>query len=369
MWSRSRLTASSGSCSASRPVEIESPSIAPEFETLVVTDGWLRCSHGRARVMLERDVLPAFLAQPALVSGQGQRRGHRQARRHHSAPGGELGLALALIEAKAGRDSGQYLMPLAINWTRFDRARHDPNALAAVRRGRARARCWMPPPMPRSSRCCSPRCAPPAPSRPMAAAGIFPAADFAQTELPAIEDVRAVNTEQSNTTVLVGSDYVVKLFRRLEPGINPEIEVGRFLTEMAGFANMPPLLGTVELVDGDARSAVAVVHRFIENQGDAWSVTSAYLDRYVEEQRLLTGEAADESDEQATYLLRMRQVGRRVAEMQIALASRDDVPDFSPSRSRPPTSATGPRSCCAGRNALSTSSRATGPMRSPRTRR
>src|SRR5260370_33914774 len=58
-------------------------------------------------------------------------------------------------------------------------------------------------------------------------------------------------------------------------------------------------------------------------------VTNAYLDRNVEEQRLLTGEAA-ESDEQATYLLRMRQVGRRVAEMQLALASRDDVPDFKP---------------------------------------
>ncbi len=75
---------------------------------------------------------------------------------------------------------------------------------------------------------------------------------------------------------------------------------------------------------------MAVVHRFIENQGDAWSVTNAYLDRYVEEQRLLTGDAATESDEQATYLLRMRQVGRRVAEMQLALASRDDVPGFKP---------------------------------------
>jgi len=123
---------------------------------------------------------------------------------------------------------------------------------------------------------------------------------------------------------------VVKLFRRIEPGINPEIEVGRFLTEMAGFANMPPLLGAVEMADGQSRSAVAVIHRFVENQGDAWSLTNAYLDRYVEEQRLLTGEAATDSDEQAAYLVRARQVGRRVAEMQLALASRDDVPDFKP---------------------------------------
>jgi maltose alpha-D-glucosyltransferase/alpha-amylase len=145
-----------------------------------------------------------------------------------------------------------------------------------------------------------------------------------------VENVRAVDTEQSNTSVLVGTDCVVKLFRRLEGGINPEIEVGRFLTETVGFANTPPLLGTVEWVDAETRSAVCVVHQFIENQGDAWSVTNAYLDRYVEDQRLLTTEPTEETDEQAAYLNRIRQIGHRVADMQIALASRDDIPEFAP---------------------------------------
>src|SRR5262249_41218136 len=62
----------------------------------------------------------------------------------------------------------------------------------------------------------------------------------------------------------------------------------------------------------------------------AGSVTNAYLDRFVEEQRLLTAEVAEDSDEQAAYALRMHQVGRRVAELQLALASRDDVSDFAP---------------------------------------
>ena len=146
----------------------------------------------------------------------------------------------------------------------------------------------------------------------------------------AIHNVRAVDTEQSNTTVLVGSEYVIKLFRRLEPGINPEIEVGRFLTETAAFPHAPGLLGSVELEAGtEARSAVAVVHQFVENQGDAWTVTNAYLYRFVEEQRLLTAEVAEDSDEQAAYALRMHQVGRRVAELQAALASRDDLPEFA----------------------------------------
>jgi maltose alpha-D-glucosyltransferase/alpha-amylase len=311
--------------------EIESPSIAPEFETLVVTEGWRSLSHGRTRLILERDVLPAFLASRRWFPAKDSASVTAKLAATIPLGAGELGLALALIETKSRRESGQYLMPLAINWTRFDRARNDPNALAAVRRG------------PREGTLLDATADPAFISALIAKvrAGntietegwrleFSPVGDFSQSDLPAIEDVRAVSTEQSNTTVLVGHHYVVKLFRRIEPGINPEIEVGRFLTETAGFANMPPLLGAVEMADGRSRSAVAVIHRFIENQGDAWSVTNAYLDRYVEEQRLLTGEAATESDEQATYLLRMRQVGRRVAEMQLALASRDDVPDFKP---------------------------------------
>ena len=67
--------------------------------------------------------------------------------------------------------------------------------------------------------------------------------------------IRAVETEQSNSTALVDSDYVVKLYRKLESGINPEIEMGRFLTEVAGFANTPALLGSVELVEGETHEA------------------------------------------------------------------------------------------------------------------
>ena len=151
--------------------------------------------------------------------------------------------------------------------------------------------------------------------------------------------IRAVETEQSNSTALVDNDYVVKIYRKLEPGINPEIEVGRFLTEVAGFANTPALLGSVELVEGDKTSAIAVVHAFVQNQGDAWTVTSAYLDRFVEEQRLLpASEHPGESEEQVPYLRYMSQTGRRVAEMHLALAGSDESGRFhagaDPARAR-----------------------------------
>ncbi len=282
-------------------------------------------------MILERDVLPAFLASRRWFPAKDSAAVTAKLAATIPLTGSELGVALALIETKGRRETGHYLMPLAIKWTRFDSARNDPNALAAVRRGPREGTLLD---ATADAAFISTLLAKVRTASTLAGEGckleFFPVGQFAGCDPPVIEDVRAVNTEQSNTTVLVGSDYVVKLFRRIEPGINPEIEVGRFLTEFAGFTNMPPLLGTVEMVEGATRSAVAVIHRFIQNQGDAWSMTNAYLDRYVEEQRLLTGDAATESDEQATYLLRMRQVGRRVAEMQLALASRDDVPDFKP---------------------------------------
>jgi maltose alpha-D-glucosyltransferase/alpha-amylase len=150
------------------------------------------------------------------------------------------------------------------------------------------------------------------------------------------EHIRAVETEQSNSTALVDNDYVVKIYRKLESGINPELEIGRFLTEVAGFVNTPALLGSVELVEGSSRSAVGIVHAFVQNQGDAWIVTSAYLDRFVEEQRLLaSSQHPGESEEQVPYLRYMSQTGRRVAEMHLALAGSNEFADFTPEPTRP----------------------------------
>ena len=122
--------------------------------------------------------------------------------------------------------------------------------------------------------------------------------------------IRAVETEQSNSTALVDEDYVVKIYRKLEPGINPEIEMGRFLTEVAGFANTPALLGSVELVEGEQRQRDRHRPRVCQNQGDAWTVTAAYLDRFVEEQRLLAP-ASDVRRKRRTGLLSALHVADR----------------------------------------------------------
>jgi maltose alpha-D-glucosyltransferase/alpha-amylase len=307
---------------------IEAPRIWAEFETLVVTDGWRSLLRSRSKSILERDVLPAFLASRRWYANRG-----RLATTHiaGAVPIVAADLGVALLEVKDKRETANYLLPLTIKWTRFDPERQNPSALAAVRQGPREGTLLDATADPsfislllenlRAARTTE------ADHRRIEFA---PTARFPKDGPLAIQDVRAVDTEQSNTTVLVGTDYVVKLFRRLEPGLNPEIEVGHFLTEAVAFSHAPPLLGTVELEENGTRSAVAVVHGFVQNQGDAWTVTNAYLDRFVEEQRLLTAEAAGHSDEQTAYLQRMDLIGRRVAELQRALASRDDIVAFAP---------------------------------------
>ncbi len=314
------------------------PSVVPEFETLVVPLGATWVSLARTRGVFERDVLPGHLArtrwypersvkaiQPTLIS---------------AIPFCDIGDNRPWLAFFATTQRGvftRYVLPMQIEWMRFDRERYNPRALAAVRQG-AREGTLLD----------------------VATDAIFialllrnlresltveengvrlefrPTSKFSDRPVKPPDHVRAVETEQSNSTALVDNTYVVKVYRKLESGINPEIEVGRFLTEVAGFANAPALLGSVSLVEGDSSSAIAVVHAFVENQGDAWTVTSAYLDRFVEEQRLLaTSEHPGKSEEQIPYLRYMSQTGRRVAEMHLALAGTSEFADFAPEPVRP----------------------------------
>jgi maltose alpha-D-glucosyltransferase/alpha-amylase len=314
------------------------PTVVPEFETLVVPLGATWVSLARTRSVFERDVLPGHLARtrwypersaeairPSLTS---------------AIPFCDIGDNrpwLAFFEATQRGTTARYVLPMQIEWVRFDRERYNPRAFAAVRQG-AREGTLLD----------------------VATDPIFialllrnlrqaltveegglrlefrPTSKFSDRPIKTPEHIRAVETEQSNSTALVDSDYVVKIYRKLETGTNPEIEIGRFLTEVAGFANTPALLGSVELAEGETRAAVAIVHAFVENQGEAWTVTSAYLDRFVDEQRLLAGsEHPGEYEEQVPYLRYMSQIGRRVAEMHLALAGSDEFADFAPEPTRP----------------------------------
>ncbi|HTQ79521.1 MAG TPA: putative maltokinase, partial [Thermoanaerobaculia bacterium] len=153
--------------------------------------------------------------------------------------------------------------------------------------------------------------------------------------------------ERSNTTVLFGDRFVLKLFRRLDPGENPELEIGRFLTEEAGFAHTPPIAGALELRrEREEPFTLAILQGYVPNEGDALAFTLDALGRFIE-RSLAEGEALsppagsllDLAERElpdavrahlGMYLPAIELLGERTAELHLALASRPDRSGFEP---------------------------------------
>ncbi|MGH8473175.1 MAG: putative maltokinase, partial [Gammaproteobacteria bacterium] len=134
-----------------------------------------------------------------------------------------------------------------------------------------------------------------------------------------------------NTTIILGDHLFLKGYRRLRPGLNPEIEVGRFLTDVSPFPSIAPLLGTLvfEARDG-ARLALAMVQAYRANQGDAWIYSVGYLRRFLEDTLTNPPQEVQPAELHAVYLMLMRTLGLRTAELHRALAQRNADPAFDP---------------------------------------
>ena len=113
----------------------------------------------------------------------------------------------------------------------------------------------------------------------------IPSRAFRRTVGPAVASLQpaALRAEQSNTSIRYGDRLVLKLFRRLEEGTNPDLEIGRFLTERTSFGHIPPLAGHMELRRGKrAPITMAVLQGWVPNEGDAWNYTLDQLKVYLE---------------------------------------------------------------------------------------
>ena len=82
---------------------------------------------------------------------------------------------------------------------------------------------------------------------------------------------RTGSAEQSNTSIIFGNALILKLFRRLQAGENPDVEIGRFLTETAGFAHIAPFLGEISIrTSSGERTTIAMLQGLVKNEGDGW---------------------------------------------------------------------------------------------------
>jgi maltose alpha-D-glucosyltransferase/alpha-amylase len=164
------------------------------------------------------------------------------------------------------------------------------------------------------------------------------------------EAITLLSAEQSNTSVIFGERVILKLFRRLQEGINPDFEIGRFLTGRR-FDALPPVAGALELrCAGQEPATVAILQGYVRNQGDAWQVALNHLSRYFEgilempEPEEPEWPAADlmaaagndlpeAMGKQLNYFIdSVRLLAQRTAEMHALLASDPRDPAFSPER-------------------------------------
>jgi maltose alpha-D-glucosyltransferase/alpha-amylase len=338
-----------------RKTEPAETSVVAEFPPLYVNAGWESVLDGRNRERLETVDLPEYLPKQRWFAGKS-----RQIEATKIVDSTELGAstaALALVEVQF--DSGlpeTYQLCLAMTWGEVgdELRRAAPNAgIAAILSNRVNG---------------------------LLHDGVFDdktcAALFAlienagkleahsghiqgvpgkafrdilgSAELPL--QVRRGSADQSNTSILFGDRFILKLFRRLEAGLNPDGEIGRYLTEKTRFDAIPAFAGMIEYVPTAGREPItlAMLQGLVANEGDGWKWTVEELDRYYETCAAVAfpENAASElgdplvlserptsplaRDHVGIYLDSAAVLGRRTAELHLALASSTDDPAFAP---------------------------------------
>ncbi len=159
-----------------------------------------------------------------------------------------------------------------------------------------------------------------------------------------------LKAEQSNSSVIYGDRMILKLFRRVDEGINPDLEIGRYLAEKASFPHTPPLAGFLQYERARrTQVTLAVLHRFVQNRGDAWSYTLDSLGHFFERVMARSSGAGEVpspprdplraaggeipkgvSELVGEYILSARQLGERTAEFHLAMAGNLEDPNFTP---------------------------------------
>jgi len=153
--------------------------------------------------------------------------------------------------------------------------------------------------------------------------------ELAQADLEALK-MRSLGARTTNSSVILGDHWFLKIYRRLRAGINPEAEIGRFLTDVAHFPNVVPVAGTLEYVGADGRYTLALLQAHVDNQGDGWNFTQNYLGHFFEQRPTNAAGLPPAAELHTGYLALVRRLGQRIAELHRALAMKTGDPAFDP---------------------------------------
>ena len=319
--------------------------------------GWESLLEGEVRDSLERESLPEFLEKQRWFAGKA--RGLTSARIVESAhpQGFPEGTLLILVEARyRSGDSETYFLPIRLaGGSEAERcAREAPGRVIATLAGL------------RGDRLLYDGMADPEVCHALldaiAEERVMPARSgqvravrtpqFSRARGPSgtpLEVIRG-KAEQSNTAVMFDHRLILKVFRRVEPGINPDLEIGRFLGERTHFDRVPKVAGALEYHPRKSEpTALAILQELVPNQGNGWEHALRELMGYFERagRRPAVGslgvdvrrsyiDLADQEPPAAVkdlvgpYWNAAAQLGRRTAELHRALAGEPKDPAFAP---------------------------------------
>ena len=317
---------------------VATPEPGPDLLTLVAADAWQSVLRSRGQETLERDILPEFLLRQRWFAAKDARIASVALRQFATLDGRSTTYPLAFCDVSigGGGEPQSYFLPLSVSWGSDKVSSTSPSlpfTLAKIRRG--------------------PRIAALLDAAKdqefvldlvmaMSRGGSRQSSNLRFTAHPSLkplaEDVslRPIGAEQSNVSLIVGESMVLKLYRRVRPGMQPELEVAQFLTNVAHFGNTPALLGAVEHTEeGREPAALAIAFAFVENQGDAWNAVVEALERTCDDISLLPDVEPWQEALDRLYVFPLgvaARLGQRTAEMHGALATPTTDPAFSAER-------------------------------------
>lgn len=169
--------------------------------------------------------------------------------------------------------------------------------------------------------------------------------------MDSFEQSNPLGTEQSNTSILYGHELIYKLFRKLDEGVNPDLEIVKYITEKTDYKNVPSFAGAIEYQKKDGSLVtLGILYPFVQSEGNMWDYGQDYLIRYYE--RVLSKITqidkypslpssyfekfeADVPEIMleligAPFLEITYQLGKRTAELHQSLARPSQNPDFKP---------------------------------------
>jgi maltose alpha-D-glucosyltransferase / alpha-amylase len=320
-----------------------------EWPTLVLFDGWT--SFFRDRVMpwrigmsermrsqFELETLPRHIEIQRWYASKGTAIERARIVDHAVWEVNGLSWMLPLLALDGPPGGATYFMPLALAWEERDEERMAGVAQAALAKVRQQAQVGLMGDAFYDEAFCRELVRAIGQGAELATAGgrlVFkPTAAFAHLgiDLDALPVGRPSGVS-SNTVVTLNETLFLKGYRNVREGINPELEMGRFLTEVARYPHCVPVLGALEYMGADGRTmTLAMVQSYVANQGDGWDYTLGYLERFLRDVATTDG-AVDAPDVLAVhggFLALIGTLGRRTAELHRALATRTGAAAFDP---------------------------------------